>query len=108
MKQLIARSRKPWWWLKIGHYRRWQYAIMNHVGSPHEVLHGTASNSPMPLKLPVGGEMSVYTVFEHQHLRDDGIVDVGFSDVFGRNHWAPRKSVRAVVRSIREKWPKPP
>lgn len=43
-------------------------------------------------------------VFKDEHLRDDGVIQVGFQDVFGRYHWAPRKSVRAVVKSIREKW----
>lgn len=105
LKGFLARSRKPWWWLKWGD-ARWQYAVLNHVGSPHHVIHGTATSSPLPYKLEVGSEFAVYTVFEHEHMRDDGIIDVGFRDVFGRSHWAPRKSVRAVVRSIREKWPK--
>lgn len=107
LKSFIAKSRQPGWWWKVGHYRRWQYGMMNHVSTPHQVLHGTASDSPMPHKLAVGGEMSVYVTFKYEHLRDDGIVDVGFSDIFGRNHWAPRKSVRGVVKSIRKDFPKP-
>lgn len=106
LKQLIARSRQPWWWLKVGQYRRWQYAIMNNVATPQEALAESFPRSGLPQKLAVGAEYSAYTTAKHEHLRDDGIVDVGFSDVFGRNHWAPRKSVRAVVKSIREKWPK--
>lgn len=74
--------------------------------SPEESLAAIPNAvSGLPFKLAVGEEFSTYLVFEHQHLRDDSIVDVGFVDVFGRYHWAPRKSVRKVVSSIQKKWP---
>lgn len=54
----------------------------------------------------MGEKFSTYLPFRHEHLRDDNDVDIGFSDIFGRYHWAPRKSLKTVVGSIREKWPK--
>lgn len=106
IKQLVARSRPPGWWWKVGGQRRWRWGIMNNVDSAHTALYDTSRYSPLPLKLPVGEELAVYLTFQHQHLRDDGIVDVGFADVFGRHHWAPRKSVRKVVERIRKDFPK--
>lgn len=106
LKSAVARTKKPGSWWKAGSYRRWQYGMMLTVQSPDEALRGIVAYSWMPKKLGVGDEFSAYIGFKHEHLRDDGIIDVGFCDVFGRHHWAPRKSVRTVVTSIRERWPK--
>jgi hypothetical protein len=104
LKQMIGRSRAPWWCLKWGH-RRWRWGIMNNVRTPQEAIAESYPYSGLPHKLTVGEEFSAYTTAKHQPLRDTGIIDVGFVDVFGRYHWAPRKAVRAVVRSIRKDWP---
>lgn len=107
LKSLIARRRLSGWWWKWGSGRRWQYGLLSSMRTPQEALAAVSHpDSGLPHKLAVGHEFSTYLIFEHEHLRDDGFVDVGFVDIFGREHWAPRKSVKAVVASIRESWPK--
>ena len=107
LKSLVARHRTPRWWLKFSTAARWQYGIMNSGKTPYDALANTYNcPSGLPIKLAVGEEFSTYLIFEHVHLRDDAIIDVGFSDIFGRYHWAPRKSVNIVVNAIKEKFPK--
>lgn len=60
----------------------------------------------LPKKIDVGESFSAYFVFRHEAIRDEPIIDVGFNDTFGRNHWAPRRDVRKVRKAIREKFPK--
>lgn len=106
LKSLIARRRPSGWWWKWGAQRRWQYGLLNSMATPQEAL--AARRHPvsgLPHKLAVGEEFSTYLIFEHEHLRDDGFVDVGFVDIFGREHWASRRSLKKVVASIRKDWP---
>lgn len=109
LKSLVCRHRTKGWWWRWNRYERWQYGIMISSRTPEETLAGAPNPlSGLPFKLAVGEEFSTYLIFEHEHLRDDGILDVGFVDVFGRYHWTPRKSVKKVIASINEKWPKEP
>lgn len=109
--KLIASRRRPdgWRWrLKWGRYRRWQYGVLISTNDVDQAVHSWEGRavSGLPHKLVVGGEFGTYTIHRHERLRDMGIVDVGFTDVFGRYHWAPRHEVRKVVEDIRKEWPK--
>lgn len=107
LKNLVARHRTDGWWWKLRRNARWQYGLMNSMRTPEEALAAPYNPvSGLPFKLAVGEEFSTYLIFEHEHLRDDGFVDVGFVDVFGRYHWAPRRSVKKVIASIKDQWPK--
>lgn len=76
------------------------------VRTPQEAIEPQGSSiNGLPTKIAVGQEYSTYLVFRHQHMRDDKHVDVGFFDIFGRHHWAPRKSVQKVIKSIQNEWP---
>ena len=101
LKSIICRSRKAGWrhWFRD----RWQWAMLNSVLAADAAIAGTwPSPSGLPAKLAVGEEFANYLVFDHSGFRDHDILDVGFVDVFGRNHWAPRKSVRQVRARVRE------
>ncbi|MBO0140222.1 hypothetical protein JZX87_03450 [Agrobacterium sp. Ap1] len=56
----------------------------------------------LPKKIQVGEDFAAYFVILHEGLRDENIVDVGFVDTFGRNHWAPRKSVAKVRIAVKK------
>ncbi|MGO6968987.1 hypothetical protein [Rhizobium leguminosarum] len=56
----------------------------------------------LPRKIQPGESHSAYFVLLHEAFRDQPIVDVGFSDTFGRSHWATRKQVAAVRRAVKE------
>ena len=60
----------------------------------------------LPKKISVGEQFSLYFTFKHEGLRDDGLVDVGVTDTFGRYHWSRRKDVREVIERIRKDFPK--
>lgn len=106
LQNVEVRGRAKGWWYKIGR-DRWEWGILISAKTYDEAIRAQGPFQPnLPSKLPVGEKFSTYLTFKHAHLRDDGDIDVGFSDIFGRNHWAPRKNVRAVVASIQEKWPK--
>jgi hypothetical protein len=80
---------------------KWQYALMNALDrwpAPVNTTSGIFSGG-LPKKLVVGEEFSVYFLHPHPVFQERPIVDVGFTDNFGRHHWAPRKSVMKVRRS---------
>ncbi len=105
LKNVEVRGRAKGWWFKFGEYR-WTRGILITTSNYQEAIAGVGPfQANLPVKLPVGEKFSTYLTFKHEHLRDDGDVDIGFGDIFGRYHWAPRKSLRTVVKSIKEKWP---
>ena len=68
-----------------------------------EVASGTPFAGGLPRKLAVGEQFSVYLATDHEHLRDQPVSDIGFTDTFGRFHWAPRRQLREVRESLRAK-----
>ena len=112
LKLLVTRQRPPGWaWrLKVGRSRRWKDGWLMSTNDVDLAIsgegHGLASG--MPHKLAVGAEFGTYLPFKHRHLYKGEIVDVGLVDVFGRTHWAPRKSVRKVIETVRKEWPEGP
>jgi hypothetical protein len=101
LKSVVCRSRKPGW--RHWFWDRWQWAMLNSVHSMDAVVAGIwPSPAGLPAKLAVGEEFANFLVFNHSGFRDHDIRDVGFTDVFGRNHWASRKSVRQVRKRVRE------
>lgn len=56
----------------------------------------------LPKKIEPGESFSAYFVLKHEALRDEPVIDVGFSDTFGRSHWAARKQVKQVRKSVAE------
>lgn len=101
LRTVNCRSRKPGWrhWIRD----RWQWAMLISANDPQYSIEGRANPpSGLPHKLVVGAEFGAYMVFDHRGFKENGIVDVGFSDIFGRQHWAPRKAVRTVRDSVRE------
>lgn len=107
----ICRQRKAFSWKKLK--REWQYAILNPLHDfPNRLdLSIGPFGGGLPHKLVVGESFSLYLTIDHEALREQPIIDVGVSDVFGRSHWAPRSSVRKVRRELRkraEALPEPP
>ncbi|MBY5850583.1 hypothetical protein [Rhizobium ruizarguesonis] len=60
----------------------------------------------LPKKIQPGESHSAYFVLFHEGLREQPIVDVGFSDTFGRSHWATRKQVAAVRNAVKDAYRK--
>jgi hypothetical protein len=56
----------------------------------------------LPKKVEVGDQFAVYFVPDHAGLARDEIDRVGFSDTFGRTHWAPKKHLVEARKHIRE------
>lgn len=54
----------------------------------------------LPEKVAVGEGFTAYFTLRHESLRDEPVVNVGFEDTFGRQHWAPRKSVVKVRKAV--------
>lgn len=56
----------------------------------------------LPRQLEVGQSMAIYFPFSPECFARHGGLSVGVRDVFGRNHWAPPRAVRAVRRKLNE------
>jgi hypothetical protein len=56
----------------------------------------------LPKKVEVGDQFTAYFVPDHESLAKDDIDRVGFSDTFGRIHWASRKDLVKARKNIRE------
>lgn len=96
LHSIVCRSKKPWsWWFFS---RQWQYGLLNPLHNFPLQLEYTIGpfGGGLPKKLEVGESFTIYLAARHDALANDPIVDVGFCDVFGRYHWAPRYAVRRV------------
>jgi hypothetical protein len=56
----------------------------------------------LPKKLHVGEQFTSYLAPDHESLAKDEIERIGFSDTFGRFHWAPRRDLIKTRKHIRE------
>ena len=59
-----------------------------------------------PAKVAVGEQFSAYLVPAHERLAKGDYQKIGFTDLFGRNHWAPRTDILRTLTYIREEWKK--
>lgn len=98
---VVGRERKSWYW-------PYQHIIFNPLHNfPVHADHTIGPFSGgLPAKIDVGESFSSYLGLRHEGLRDLNIVDVGFVDSFGRNHWASRKSVRSVRKAVKKEFDK--
>ena len=55
-----------------------------------------------PKKLAVGEQYSAYLVPAHHALAKGNYQRIGFTDSFGRAHWAPRRDILNALPSIRD------
>lgn len=85
-------------------FKRLQHFILNPLHDFPAMVNHTIGpfSGGLPKKLEVGESFSAYFILRHEAFRDEPIVDVGFVDTFGRNHWAPRKSVAKVRMAVKE------
>jgi hypothetical protein len=85
-------------------FRKWRYGLLNPLDAPPPFAATTSGSfsGGLPKKLAVGESFSSYFTFDHEALRTKPILDVGFVDVFGRHHWAPRKETTAVRKRMQE------
>ncbi|MET4294770.1 hypothetical protein ACVW1A_007831 [Bradyrhizobium sp. LB1.3] len=67
-----------------------------------EYSQGGGPGAGFPKKLAVGEEHSSYLVPDHETLARGDYDRIGFTDTFGRFHWAPRIDISRVAPSIRE------
>jgi len=56
----------------------------------------------LPKKIEVGEQFAVYFVPDHETLASEKIDRIGFTDTFGRFHWAPRRDLAKARTHIRE------
>lgn len=56
----------------------------------------------LPKKVEVGEQFSAYFIPDHDSLAQDDVIRIGFSDTFGRIHWAPKKDLIKARKYIRE------
>ena len=55
----------------------------------------------LPKKLAVGEEFSVFLIPDHDDLATGIRPDIGFTDSFGKHHWAPRRDMIDTLPKIR-------
>jgi hypothetical protein len=69
-------------------------------------LHGDTTRGYLgagfPVKLAVGEEFSAYLTPAHEALAKGDYRRIGFTDSFGRYHWAPRRDILETLPYIRE------
>jgi hypothetical protein len=56
----------------------------------------------LPKKLDVGEQFSIYLIPDHEMLAKGDYERIGFTDTFGRAHWAPRRRILETLPRIRE------
>lgn len=99
LHMVIGRARRSY-------FKKLQHLILNPLHNFPVELDRTLGpfSGGLPKKIGVGEDFSAYFVLLHQGFRDEPIVDVGFSDTFGRSHWAPRKDVRKAIKAVKEEY----
>lgn len=56
----------------------------------------------LPKKVEVGDQFTTYFVPDHETLAGNDVKFIGYSDTFGRIHWAPKKDLIKARVHIRE------
>jgi hypothetical protein len=89
-------------------YSRWaqlsSVGLLNPLHNyPAQTTHSIGPFSGgLPKKLDVGEQFSVYLIPDHEMLAKGDYQRIGFTDTFGRSHWAPRRRILETLPSIRE------
>jgi hypothetical protein len=65
-------------------------------------LRGAHAGAGFPKTLVVGERYTVYLIPAHEALARGDYHDIGFSDSFNRNHWAPRRNIFETLPYIRD------
>jgi hypothetical protein len=91
------------WWRR----RPKHYALLNPLPSfPDYPGQYDEASGPfaggLPKKLKVGEQFTSYFVPDHQGLAKDEAERIGFSDTFGRHHWAARRDLIKAREHIRQ------
>lgn len=55
-----------------------------------------------PAKIAVGEQYSAYMIPDHEKLAKGDYQSIGFTDSFGRTHWASRRNIMEALPHIRE------
>lgn len=87
--------------------RQWRYGVLNPLHNfPAEAETSIGPfGGGLPKRIEFGEDFEVYLTIRHEALRDEPIVDIGFHDIFGRHHWAPRKQVSKVRQGVAKSYP---
>jgi hypothetical protein len=72
------------------------------VSARHRDLSQGPFSGGLPKTVAVGEMFSVYFVPNHTGLAEDSYDRIGFSDTFGRLHWAPKAQIAKAKPSIKE------
>ncbi|WP_430250639.1 hypothetical protein [Neorhizobium sp. DAR64860/K0K1] len=56
----------------------------------------------LPKKIDVGENFSAYFTKKHSAIAVQNVIDVGFTDTFGRCHWARRRDVSKVRQEVQK------
>ena len=94
----IAKQSKPWY-----RWRR-QFGILN----PYDGFPGPQGGTKgpfsggLPKKLAAGETFAVHFPVMKGWFLEDDLAGFGFSDTFGRNHWAPTSQVRQLRKAVLE------
>lgn len=88
---------------KRGRFRRKGWGLLNPLHNyPIEKNRSVGPfGGGLPKKIDVGESFAVHFVPDHEALAGSNIVQIGFSDTFGRRHWAHRKALHQTRPSIR-------
>jgi hypothetical protein len=79
------------------------YALLNPLHNyPAQTGHSVGPfGGGLPKKVEVGEQFSVYFTAYHDGLAADEFDQIGFHDLFGRNHWAQKRQLRTAVEFIK-------
>jgi hypothetical protein len=68
----------------------------------HQDLSRGYFGAGFPAKVAVGEQYSAYLVPDHERLAKGDYQKIGFTDSFGRTHWAPRQDITQTLPYVRE------
>lgn len=84
-------------------FRKGGFGILNPLPGPVQQFDiQPGPFSVLPKRIGVGEQISVYLVPNHQPLSADDYDRIGFSDTFGKNHWAHKGDITRAKPHIRE------
>jgi hypothetical protein len=81
------------WWRKGSLVSRWR-----HKGRQGVLIHDYKNplSGKLPVTLDVGERVDLMFPFENRGLLSERPTRVGLRDYFGRDHWVPRKALKAA------------
>ena len=94
LRSAIARRKKKWFWSKRG-----MAILLPYNEFPYDLNTDGPFSGGLPKKLAVGEQFSARFPLVKNWFEKMELIDFGFADTFGRNHWCPRR----MVQEVREK-----